>query len=122
MKNNKGNVSILCINILVLASFILLFVNSLYLETYYYYQHLNKPYNIFLIENAIIKNVYQDHLNVNYTSQLMSYHSHYKIINGNYEYLITLSIHNDIYHYELIYDKLCNQVIEFNISNLTNKT
>lgn len=115
MKNNSGNVTILAINIIVLLLFYLMLVNSFFMLTYTYLKENNNSENLFLIENAIIKDIYNDVRNVNYQSKELSYYSKYRLESDNNYYLdITLQINNKKRYYEAIYDKECHQILQFN--------
>lgn len=114
IKNNRGSVSILGIYLCYLLLFLTILIKAMLVENIYYYKDNNKGYHLFLIENAIITNIYKDHNKINYNSKRIKYNSTMKIVNNDYIFKINLIIDNDIYLYEVKYDYICNQVLEFN--------
>lgn len=114
MINNKGSISILGIYLCYLAIFLAIIAKATILDNSYFFQENNKEYQLFLIENAIITNIYNNHKNVNYNSKRLKYTSKYQSKNGDYIYEIKVNIDKDIYLYEARYDHLCHQVLEFN--------
>lgn len=120
MINNKGSVTILGIYLCYLALFLAIIAKATILDNIYFYKENNQKYQLFLIENAIITNIYQDYKNVNYKSKRLNYTSNYQIKNGDYIYKIRVVIDNDNYLYEVRYDHLCQEVLEFNNITTTN--
>lgn len=121
IKNNKASVSCLGIYIVITCLFLMILSKSLFLENYYYFKYVNKQYDLFLIENAIISNIYQEFNNVNYHSENLSYQSTFKIENNEYLYKIKLKVYKDIYNYSARYDRICNRLLEFNNENNLDK-
>ena len=114
LNNQKGTITLLGMYICLLMLFLSILTKTILLENYYYYQQENTKYNLFLIENAIVKNIYDDFENVNYSSKDLSYISDLTIVNDNYEYKIKLSVYKDVYEYYVVYDHICHKIIEFN--------
>lgn len=120
MINNKGSITLLTIYICIFVLLLALLTQSIFMENYYYYKHHKKSYDLFLIENAIIKNIYNDYRNVFYQDNRVYYKG--SIVNNNEDqdikYSLNLIVDKDIYEYEIIYDRICFRVVEFN--NITN--
>ncbi|MDR1782455.1 MAG: hypothetical protein LBR40_05630 [Bacilli bacterium] len=120
MINNKGNVSIIAINIIVLLLFYTMLINSIFIISIEYYNKIKDNENLFLIENAVIMNIYHDYKNVNFNNNKITYYSKVKEIDGNHHLDITLIINHKIYYYLAVYDNVCNQVLSFNEVDLSN--
>lgn len=114
IKNKKGSVSVLGIYLCYLAIFLAIVSKTIIMSNISYYQENYHKYNLFMIENAIITNIYQDYRDVNYSSKRLSYTSTMNNKDGDYIYKIKVSIDQDLYVYEARYDHECEQLIEFN--------
>ncbi|MDF9866853.1 hypothetical protein OKW22_000408 [Bacilli bacterium PM5-3] len=121
IKNKKGTITLLGIYICLLFLFLAIISKSILLENYHYYKFNNNKYNLFLIENAIVKNIYDDYKNVNYSNGIVSYKSIIKVVNDDIHYTIKLSVYSDIYEYNIIYDNVCEKIIEFNNVSVINE-
>lgn len=113
IKHNRGSITLLAVYICSLLLFISLLFKSVFLENYLYYKEYNHKYNLFVIENALIMNVYQNPNKVNYSGDKLVYKSKLSIDKGDYLYKVKLSIYMDTYNYEIRYDKDCHKITSF---------
>ena len=114
MINNKGSISIIAINICSLIFLLSLVVSSIFLENYHFDKKYGNDYNLSIIENMIVKNIYDDYKNVSLDHKNLSYKSKTKKQENDIEYEISLVVKNDVYKYYALYDVECKRLIEFN--------
>lgn len=114
IRNNKGSVSILGIYLCYLMLFLTILTKTTIIENAYFHKENNRNYQLFLIENAIITNIYNDHKNINYSSKRLKYNASMKKEDNDYVYEIKVVVDNDLYLYQVKYDYICNQILQFN--------
>ena len=113
MINNKGTVSVVAIYICIIALFLSIITNNILLENYHYYLYKKHSKNLFIAENMIAKNIYDNYQNVAYHGKNIDYSSKIKKEDNNIKYNLTLLLNGKLYQYEILYDNECQKILSF---------
>lgn len=117
MINRKGSISFLTIIICILMLINISTINTLFTE-YKNYNNSIQKYDLFLIENKIIYDVFNNNI-INLESKDYSYNVITSIKDVNIvTYFVNIQIYTDSYSYTITIDRPCNLIISFDkVSN-----
>ena len=116
LKNKKGNISILALLLINIILFQIIYTQSYMLELKLYNKH-NVENKKFILENLIIKMIYENKNKVNYKSKNLVIDSIVKEKKKEFEIEIKVTFNKEILNYYVLFDEECERILQFYLQN-----